>query len=112
MSKQRPLSGEEKAILERLFEKNFPERDRLREQAVGSFVEEWDDGSRTLSFVAGHNTPAAHWVAVEAEYDDADGVTAHVLLHVRDGHVFELEFFREAPGPVLKRPAPDELRFL
>jgi hypothetical protein len=40
-------------------------------------------------------------IPVEASYPDADGVVVHVLLHVIDGRLDELEVYREDSGSVL-----------
>jgi len=45
--------------------------------------------------VAAH---VARRVPVEAELEDVDGVTIHVLLHVVQGFLNELEVFREDGG--------------
>jgi hypothetical protein len=49
---------------------------------------------------------------VEAEFEDRDGVTVHILLHVMDGFLNELEIFREDSGRVQRPSTPKDLRLL
>jgi hypothetical protein len=51
-------------------------------------------------------------VPVEAELVDEDGVIVHVLLHVVDGFLNELEVYREDSAPVRRVIRPEELRLL
>ncbi len=111
-SDPRALTVTERAVLDKLLEVPFRGRDLVRQQVDKSLVREWDDGSRTLSFEIGRSKKPPHTVAVEAEFSDDDGNTAHVLLHLREETVYELEFFKEVPGPVLTIPTPDRLRIL
>jgi hypothetical protein len=107
----RHLTKEEESLLRRMFEANFDDRDLFRDQALESRVEEWEDGSGTLSFEIGFGATGPHWVPVEAEYTDSDGATVHVLLHIRDNRVYELEFYRDSQSDVrLRIPEPNELR--
>lgn len=77
----------------------------LRQQlstTLGSTLDE--NGSLRLAASGG---PLAHMVRlipVEAEFADLDGVIVHVLLHVVNGRLHELEIYREDSGEVL-RPA-------
>jgi hypothetical protein len=48
-------------------------------------------------------------IPVEAEYDDGDGIRVHLLLHVLNGYMNELEVFREDSGPVLESADPNRL---
>jgi hypothetical protein len=43
-------------------------------------------------------------IPVEASYPDADGVIVHVLLHIIEGRLDELEVYREDSGRVLVPP--------
>jgi hypothetical protein len=43
---------------------------------------------------------------------DTDGVLIHVLLHVVDGFMNELEIFREDSGPILRSLSSDDMRLL
>ena len=54
--------------------------------------------------------PRIHFVPVEATAKDADGTPIHVLLHVRNGMIYELEYVKEAPLPILRIPEARDLR--
>lgn len=51
-------------------------------------------------------------IPVEAEADDNDGATIHLLLHVVDGFIKELELFRDGTGSVQRMPKPQDLRVI
>jgi hypothetical protein len=63
-----------------------------------------EDGSLRLD--PGDTIPAAvkRRIPVEASYPDADGVIVHVLLHIIEGRLDELEVYREDSGRVLVPP--------
>lgn len=110
----RPLTYDELAVLTELLSEDFPGRDALREQAALSMARRIDmDGSLLLQ-PDGTATRAVvvRRIPVEAEIDDLDGVTIHVLLHVIDGRLNELEFYREDSAPIQRTMAPDALRVL
>jgi len=48
-------------------------------------------------------------VPVEAEAPDSDGVAIHVLLHVPNGYLSELEIFREDGERLIQMPATETL---
>jgi hypothetical protein len=109
----RNLTQSEKEILAKLLEKDFPGRDAIAQQIEDSLVTEIDrDGS--LEFNVSVNTVAVtkYRVPVEAYYQDADGVTVHVLLHVLDGRVKELEIYKDDSSPVIKRPVANQLQVI
>ena len=49
-------------------------------------------------------------VPVEAEAEDVDGVTIHILLHVIDGIAQGIEVYKEDLSPVVEFPVPAKLR--
>ncbi len=112
-SQPRRLNEIERQLIGRLLEANFPGRDTLLEQVDHSLVTPFDtDGS--LSFDV-QTTVAANvtWrVPTEGEFKDADGVTIHVLLHVVNGFINELEIFKEDGSAVVRMPNPSELQVI
>lgn len=86
-------------MLETLLTLPFPGSPELRDQ-LGSVkvVEEYPGDDPSVVFCADEDAaPAArvrNRVPVEARGRDEDGTTVHVLLHVLDGYVAELELFR------------------
>lgn len=112
----RPLTTAERDVLTFLLDEPFPGRDALRRQLVVVKVcEEYGEGdpSVVLCFDPAHPQGAAvtRRVPVEAETVTEDGVGIHVLLHVVDGLLNELEVFRE-DSQVVQMPAPGQLKLL
>jgi len=89
----------------------FPGNLALRKQLAKAAVRRVDtDGSLELSVEAGPQAEVVRRIPVEAEAVDRDGVPIHVLLHVVDGRLHELEFYREDSQPIVRRPTPDDIR--
>jgi hypothetical protein len=107
----RDMDERERALVQEIFSRaDFPDKETFLQQALSSKVQEWDDGSGTLSFEVGFGATGPHWVPVQGEYRDSDGETVNVLLHIREDRLFELEFFRDAPGPRLRLPDSGEIQ--
>jgi hypothetical protein len=83
------------------------------EQAAAASVREIDDNG-SLEFAPSDKTPAdvARRIPVEAELNDSDDVTIHVLLHVVEGLLKELEVYRDDSGRVQRVLAPEDLRLM
>jgi hypothetical protein len=108
----RNLTEEERRLIERLLEEDFPGRDAILQQIKNSRVTEWDDHNRSLAFEVGPSPlsfPKSR-IPVEGEFEDVDGVTIHILLHVIDGWVKDLEVYKDDSSPVIRLPSADELR--
>lgn len=99
----RSLTQQERELLDALLSNDFPGRGELVEQAAHAKVRQIDpEGS--LSFApSAPKAQVVRRVPVEAEVEDEDGVTVHVLLHVLEGALAELEVFRE-DSKQLRRP--------
>ncbi len=110
----RPIREEERALVAKLLSADFPSKAALAHQATEVSARRLDsDGSLALRPRAG--VPAAsvtRRIPVEAELDDIDGVTIHVLLHVVDGLMDELEIYRDDSRPIQRQLPSDELRLL
>jgi hypothetical protein len=107
----RPLTTEQSELLAVLLRRDFPGRDAVRAQIAGAQVRLVDfDGG--LEFAPTRNAPAVVGlrVPVEGEATDVDGTTIHILLHVVDGFVTELELFRQDAQPVMRPPKPGDVR--
>ena len=57
-------------------------------------------------------TAVVQRVPVEAEAEDIDGVTVHVLLHVIDGYIDELEIYRDDSAPLRGTIRPEALSII
>jgi len=103
----------ERQLLAVLLSTDFPGKDAVAEQVAAASVREIDDNG-SLEFAPSDMMPAdvVRRIPVEAELDDSDGVTIHVLLHVVDGLVKELEVYRDDSGPVQRALVPENLRLM
>lgn len=108
----REMELRERRLVHRLLEPAFPGRNELREQLETARVRVVDDdGCLEFSITSSTEARQAKYaVPSEGEYEDADGITVHVLLHMVRGKAKELEFFREDGGRVKTWPDPDTLR--
>lgn len=108
----RGMQPKERELICKLLEPEFPGRDELSQQLETAKVRTIDeDGS--LEFSISSSTKAdhvKHVVPAEGEYEDPDGMTVHVLLHLAGDKAKELEFFREDGSRVLTWPNPDSVR--
>lgn len=109
----RPLSELELQLLAVLLGTDFSGRNALVEQVATASVRAIDRNG-SLEFESSDKTPAevARRIPVEAELDDDDDVTIHVLLHVVDGFLKELEVYRDDSGHVQRVLAPGDLRLM
>ena len=101
----RPPSASERDLLQRLLAVDFQGANALSEQLENTLVEPIDrDGSLRLRPVDATPVSVSQRIPVEATYADADGVMVHVLIHVIEGVLNELEVYREDSGDVLLAP--------
>ncbi len=97
----RAPTAEECALLLKLLSAGGEVLESLRRQLQAIMVESLDsDGGLRLHPVGGLPAQVSRRIPVEASYPDFDDVMVHVLLHVLDGFVNELEVFREDSLPV------------
>ncbi len=101
----RQPTGPELSLLTGLISSGFQGAVELMEQLATARVAPIDaDGSLRLQPTTGTLAPVRRRIPVEATYADDDGVSVHVLIHVIDGLLDQLEIYREDSEPVL-RPA-------
>ena len=111
--KFRPLSEDEAALIKRLLTAEFAGKTEIERQIASASVREIDeDGSLEFRVRSTTKAPVERRVPVEGEAEDSDGGGVHVLLHVIDGLVDELEFYKEDGSRVLKKPRPEAMRLL
>jgi hypothetical protein len=99
-------------VLTAMLRAAFPERDALVEQ-LQELKADPIDVNGSLKLMPAPSAPRAEVrrrIPVEAETGDRDGVTIHILLHVLEGHMHELEVYREDSARVETRPNPEEIR--
>lgn len=111
MSKRvRPLTAREQALLNRLFQEEFEGSEELSNQLSTALVKPIDENG-SLEFIvrAPPATAVKSRVPVEATGSDTDGVPVHLLLHVVEGLLHELEIYRADGDAVRRLPSPQEL---
>ena len=95
----------ERAALRRLVAVNFHGSAEVWRQLQECAVREIDENG-SLEIAVPPKSPRAlvsSRVPAEGEYQDSDCVTVHVLLHVVEGVVKELEFYKEDGTTVHER---------
>ena len=109
----REMGGSERRILDKLLSVEFPGRDELRVQAATALVSPIGaDGVPAFVFKIDDEAPLAAVrgrIPVEALSNAIPGKVVHCLLHVVDGRLSELEFFREDGTQIKKLPNADDL---
>lgn len=96
--------GDEARLLQLILAGGYAGGRQLRAQLEELSVASIDgDGSLRLSTQASEPATVDRRVPVEASYLDRDGTRVHLLVHVSDGYLDELEVYREDSSPVLDR---------
>jgi CBS domain containing-hemolysin-like protein len=107
----RKLTDSERRVVDRLLAEDFPGRVAIIEQINQSLVRQIDeDGSLEFDGGAGPIAVSKFRIPVEGEAEDVDGVPIHILLHVVDGRVKELEIYKDDSSTPIKIPEPEEIR--
>jgi hypothetical protein len=110
----RKVSQQELSVIGSLLDRDVPGAEILRSQLPDSLVYPMNDDETILRFkVSPHAAPATlpykQNVAVEAVTKDLDGCRVEVLLHVKDGLVYELEYVKADGSPLQRRPTGGDL---
>ena len=109
----RALSPAEKQVVERLLSEDFPGVADLSAQLAGATVSPIDlNGSFKFHVAPERRASVQGRVPVEAEYEDFDGITVHVLLHVIDGLLDEIEVYRDDSGSIIRPADPSSFRVM
>lgn len=94
----------------RLLEPDFPGRDQLLLQVPSVTACELDeDGGLALRCQSVELAPVKQRVPTEGECVDVDGMTIHILLHVVNGLLHELEIYKDDSSRVLRPPAAESI---
>jgi hypothetical protein len=116
MKDSRALTSDERAIIRRLLTAEFAGADKLLHQSDLATVRAADlGGVLVLSFDVPPQAPRVHLdkrIPVEAEASDSDGMPIHMLVHVIDGALKEVEIFREDSQALLQLPMANQLRVI
>src|ERR1700674_2416472 len=106
----RALNTREIQLLEKLLSHEFPGRDELREQVASLVCRTIDeDGGLSLKCSAGRPARVLCREPTEGACADLDGVQLHVLLHVVDGFVNEMELYKDDSSRVKRSPVAEHL---
>ena len=108
MNIQRPLSSSERRLLQKMLSCNFPGNTVLYSQLDNLRVTQLDSsGCLALEPTILNRAKVSARVPVEATCADVDGVLIHVELHVVEGLLYGLEFYKE-DGTEVKVVPPAE----
>jgi hypothetical protein len=103
----------ELALLKRLIAAVCAARAALESQLPGLHVSALDEyGSLRLLPAAGQAAVASNCLPAEGYFDLADGVGVSVLLHLRAGHLYELEFVPDEPSACVVIPEPTAISIM
>lgn len=110
----REISQQEESLIERLLDCDVPGAHILRSQLSDSRVYPMNDDETILRFKLSPDAvparlPYRQNVAVEAVAMDLDKCRVEVLLHVKDGLIYELEYVKTNGGRLLRRPEARDL---
>jgi hypothetical protein len=109
----RKPTNEERALLERLLEAEFPGRDQLAPMVRNLLVRTIDeDGGLELRSEVSGEAPVVKRIPVEAEAKDDDGFRVHALLHVVGGRPVELEIYKDDGSTVKRMPPPSTFELI
>jgi hypothetical protein len=108
-----PTQAEQK-IIARLLEADFPGKTGLQKQLSKYRVRRIDPEGSLALISQSDSGPALvlKRIPVEAEGVDKDGISIHVLLHVVEGFVKELEFYKDDGSTIIRIPDPIDLKLL
>jgi hypothetical protein len=110
----RKLTEEEILLVEALLRQDVAGAAQLRAQLPDCTVFPINCDETILRFsvspqVPQVNVPYIQNVAVEASAKDIDGCRVEVLLHVKEGRIYELEYIKTDGTPLKRRPLAEDL---
>lgn len=110
----RKPSPAEVEIMQKLLSADFPGKETIARQLADSRVRVIDNEGSLEIEPSGPVERAAvtKRVPVEAEAADEDGVIVHLLLHVNDGFVKEIEVYKDDGSPIKRMPLPGSLEVI
>ncbi|HEY9825277.1 MAG TPA: hypothetical protein V6D19_07505 [Stenomitos sp.] len=109
----RSLTFQEEEILKLLLSVDFPGREALLIQAHSVRVSEECKDCRSIKLAVDRSSSNAaivkRRIPIEAETQDVDNMKIHILLHVVQGYMDEIEIYREDLQKIIEVPKPNEL---
>jgi hypothetical protein len=102
----RELTGRERGLVKQLTQPDFIGAARIREQLEACEARTVDpEGSFELRVKNKAPARVFYRVPVELEARDQDGTPIHVLLHVIDGIVKQIEVYKDRSAPITAWPS-------
>ena len=93
--------------------KDFTGRSEIAEQLAIAEVQEIDpDGSLRFVVPSLTRAPVKVRIPVEGQFVDTDGIHGHLLLHVVNGRVAELEVYKDDSSRVIRKPRPEDIEVI
>ncbi len=109
----RRVADFERKIIDVLLEAEFPGRSEIRQQLNDCRVKTIDEnGSLEFELNTHIKADVRRRIPIEGEIEDADGVLIHVLLHVVNGEVKELEIYKDDSSHIIRMPDASTLRLI
>lgn len=104
---ERKIRPEEVELLRHLAAHDPGHRDELLKHISAiDLIEEWEDGTQTISIMSDRNKG----IAVEATASDEDGANIEIMLWTNGEKVCLLEMFRSDGDRMKRYPAPSSLK--
>ena len=101
MSETRSMTSQEKGLLDILLSAEFQGKHEVKCQLEDALVETLDEnGSLRFTVTCLILANVFRRVPIEAQALDSDGAWIHLLLHVVNGKVAELEIYKDDSTPV------------
>ncbi len=108
---RRTLTDDEVKLLNRLLAEDFPGKAEIAEQVKGARAEQIDGNGSLKFFVSSPGQVVTRFrIPAEGEFEDVDGTTIHLLLHVVNGVIDELEVYKDDSSAVIRMPDAKDLR--
>jgi len=109
----RTLTDSERNILAKLLSTDFEGRDAIKHQVDRCLVRAIDvNGSLEFSAQTGVRAQVKRRIPVEGQFVDVDGMQIHVLLHVFDQKIAELEFYKDDSSLIVRMPPAEKLEII
>lgn len=113
----RKLTEEEKKIIEKLLERDFPGREEIRKQVFSALVRtisEYNDNFGSLEFkvASGNEAKVTSRIPVSGVVNDIDGIPVEVYLHVIDGKIDELEIVKVDNSDLKGQLDPSQMKII
>lgn len=116
MNNFRKLTDHEIKILEKLFSREFPGRDALREQISACLVKTigYGDNYGSIEFKINSKVKASvtNRIPLLGHTYDTDGILIEIFLHVVDGQANELEIVKADNSPLKQKINPSTIEIV